>query len=152
VGDVLWCGCTRRSFQVLKNTVACANGHRCCRGCFRRWRGPKLPSGRFAAITDCPMCRVRGPFARAPGVDVELEAQACRCPHVRATTGDACRWTGRYADLPGHVHCFVDPPPPRPGHQQAPPSVVNASSSMAGTSLVGRLSACLTEAWRLIAE
>jgi len=41
---------------------------------------------------------------------------------VRASTGEACRWAGRYADLPGHVHCFVGPlpPPPQPGRQQAP--------------------------------
>jgi len=106
-------GCARRSLQVLKRTVVCANGHRCCRGCYRKWRGPGRPDYRFARKTDCPVCRVAGPFVRAPGVDALLAAQACRCPHVRATTGDACRWTGRYADLPGHVHCFVDPPPRR---------------------------------------
>ena len=113
------CGC---SFELLKKTVHCANGHRCCQRCYRLWRGTRLPSGSFAG-TECPMCRMRGPFARAPDVDALLKEQACRCPHVRESTGRACRWTGRYADLPSHAHRFVGPLPPPPPRRQPAPAV-----------------------------
>jgi len=113
------CGC---SFELLKKTVHCANGHRCCQRCYRLWRGTRLPSGSFAG-TECPMCRRRGPFARAPHVDALLKEQACRCPRVRESTGRACCWTGRYADLPGHAHCFVGPLPPPPPRRQPAPAV-----------------------------
>ena len=56
------------------------------------------------------MCRTFVVFDFAPNIDDELDRTEVKCPYISAWRGVACKWTGRWSDMTGHVHCFVEPP------------------------------------------
>jgi len=83
--------CIPSSLEVLRSTWACANGHRCCAGCRDTLRRhavagettfleylSRLIFGDDSLPLKCPVCRVRGPFRRAPDVDAAVAAHPAR--------------------------------------------------------------------------
>jgi len=83
--------CIPSSLEVLRSTWVCANGHRCCAGCCDTLRRhadagettfleylSRLIFGDDSLPLKCPVCRVRGPFRRAPDVDAAVAAHPAR--------------------------------------------------------------------------
>lgn len=96
----------RFSWRVLRHTVVCPNGHRCCKICVKTLARQII----FGGLAVCPLCRQSGMFRDAPEVDEELMRQQAKCPFVRSWSGQACQWTGPYGEMWNHVHHFADPP------------------------------------------
>jgi len=94
----------RLSWRVLRHTVVCPNGHRCCQVCHARLDRATGHQKR------CPLCRSVGTFDPAPQVDEELNRQQAKCPFVRAKSGQACQWVGPYGEMKYHIHQIPDPP------------------------------------------
>ena len=88
--------------------------------------GWQSPFAGHRHVRQCPLCRVAAVYRFAPHIDAQLGQTQAKCPYVRASTGVACHWTGRWCDMRCHVHCFGDVPPRTAEDDDRPAAVDSA--------------------------